>query len=135
MASSWWGHGVMLAAARSESSASILGVALLLAEVVSPIVSHIISRITDDSCDDVVALLPSLSSSKPLTQSLAKTGSGAAPLETLPTRQEPSAQGLHRVAQGEDASWGMKRGTRRGDVKFAHGCFLPCYLYKQQVRP
>ena len=49
--------------------------------------------------------------------------------------QESSAGGLPEVAQGEYASWGMKRGTRRGDVKFAHGCFLPCYLYKQQVRP
>ena len=49
--------------------------------------------------------------------------------------QESSARGLPEVAQGEDASWGMKRGTRRGDVKFAHGCFMSFYLYKQQVRP
>ena len=52
-----------------------------------------------------------------------------APLETLPTRQESSAGGLREVARGEDAFWGMKRGTRRGDVKFAHGSFRRRYLY------
>jgi len=58
-----------------------------------------------------------------------------APLETLPSSEEPSALSLREVTHGKDASFGMKRGTRRGDVKFAHGCFLPFYLYKQQVRP
>ena len=33
------------------------------------------------------------------------------------------------MAHEEDASWGMKRGTRRGDVKFAHGAFRRWYLY------
>ena len=46
-----------------------------------------------------------------------------APLETLPSSEEPSALSLREVAQGEDASFGVKRGTRRGDVKFAHGSF------------
>ena len=36
---------------------------------------------------------------------------------------EASAGGLPEVAQGEGAPCGMKRGTRRGDVKFAHGSF------------
>ena len=54
--------------------------------------------------------------------------SALAPRETLPTRQESSAGGLRDVAQGEDASWGMKRGTRRGDVKFAHGSFSAMIL-------
>ena len=48
---------------------------------------------------------------------------------------EASAGGLRDVAQGEDASWGMKRGARRGDVKFSHGAFDRRDLYKQQVRP
>ena len=52
-----------------------------------------------------------------------------APLETLPTRQESSAGGLKEVGQAEDASWGMRRGTRRGDVKFARGSFRRWYLY------
>ena len=52
-----------------------------------------------------------------------------APLETLPTRQESCARYLPAVAQGEDAAWGMKRGTRRGDVKFAQGSFWRWYLY------
>ena len=67
-------------------------------------------------------------------QSRAKTGSRGAP-EIPSNHQESSAGGLPEVTQGEDASCGMKRGARRGDVKFAHGCFLPFYLYKQQVRP
>ena len=49
--------------------------------------------------------------------------------ENLSRHQESSALALHEVARGEDASWGMKRGTRRGDVKFAHGSLRRWYLY------
>ena len=62
-------------------------------------------------------------------QTLAELSFALAPLETLLTRPETSAGGLPEVDHGEDASWGMKRGTRRGDVKFAHGSFRRCYLY------
>ena len=51
-----------------------------------------------------------------------KTGCQRTP-EIPSNHQEPSAGGLRDVAQGEDAAWGMKRGTRRGDVKFARGSF------------
>ena len=60
---------------------------------------------------------------------MAKLTLALAPLETLPTRQESSALALNEVTHGEDASWGVKRGTRRGDVKFAHGSFRRWYLY------
>ena len=71
----------------------------------------------------------------PQSDSAEQNGFLPARLKSLSTHQESSAGRLREVAQGKHASWGMKRGTRRGDVKFAHGCFLPCYLYKQQVRP
>ena len=51
-----------------------------------------------------------------------------APFETLPARQKSSAGSLREVAQGKHASWSMKRGTRRGDVKFARGSFRRWYL-------
>ena len=63
------------------------------------------------------------------TADLGKNELRACPPRTPPTRPESSAGDLCEVAHEEDAFWGMKRGTRRGDVKFAHGSLRRWYLY------
>ena len=52
-----------------------------------------------------------------------------APLETLPTRQESSAGGLHEVAHGEDAFWAMNAGRDAVTSSSLQGLFLRWDLY------
>ena len=52
-----------------------------------------------------------------------------APLETLPTRQESSAGGLHEVAHGEDAFWAMNAGRDAGTSTKQDVSFWPFDLY------
>ena len=68
-----------------------------------------------------------------IDSALPKRRQALGPLETPVRGQETSAGGLREVAQGEVASWDMKRGTRRGDVKFAPGSFSAVGLVRSRT--
>ena len=110
-------------------AASILGVALLLEAVASGMVhdrrQRCKGRVT--CADDDLCWRTSRGFAR--QRRAEQNGLPCGAPEIPPNRHESSAGGLHGVVRGECASWGMRRGTRRGDVKFAHGSLRRWDLY------